>query len=49
MPGSKTSDDSQRQYVNLPVSPEFRDKLRVAKARDGLSYEDYLKQHVPVE
>jgi len=50
MPGSQTSDGGERQYVRIPVSPDFRDELRVAKARDGgLSYEAYLKQHVPVE
>jgi hypothetical protein len=48
MPRSKAS-DGERQYVRIPVSPDFRDELRVAKARDGLSYEAYLKQHVPVE
>jgi len=37
-----------RQYANLTVSAEFRDKVRVAKAEEGLSYEDYLKQHLPV-
>jgi hypothetical protein len=34
-------------YANLTVSAEFRDKIRVAKAKQGLSYEDYLRQHLP--
>ena len=30
------------------VSAEYRDKLRVAKAEEGLSYEEYLRQHLPI-
>jgi len=40
---------SGREYANLTVSREFRDKVRVAKAEAGMSYEDYLRQHVPIE
>jgi len=39
---------SDRQYTTLSVSTEFRDAVRVAKAERGLSYEAYLRQHVPV-
>ena len=39
---------TDREYGNLTVSAEFRDKVRVAKAKDGLSYEEYLRQHLPV-
>jgi hypothetical protein len=41
--------DSDREYANLTVSAEFRNKVRVAKAKEGLSYEDYLRQHIPIE
>jgi predicted DNA binding CopG/RHH family protein len=34
-------------YANLTVSAEFRDAVRVAKAKQGLSYEAYLRQHLP--
>jgi hypothetical protein len=40
---------SDREYTTLTVSAEFRDKVRVAKAEQGLSYEDYLRQYVPIE
>jgi hypothetical protein len=43
------SGSGNRDYANLTVSTEFRDKVRVAKAEAGLSYEDYLRQHVPID
>jgi hypothetical protein len=46
---STGSGSSNRDYANLTVSTEFRDKVRVAKAEEGLSYEDYLRQHVPID
>ncbi len=42
-----TNDSSGTEYANLTVSAEFRDKIRVAKAKQGVSYEDYLRQHLP--
>lgn len=30
-------------HGTIPVSPELRDKIRVAKAREGLSYDEYLR------
>jgi predicted DNA binding CopG/RHH family protein len=42
-----TTSDSGTEYANLTVSTEFRDAVRVAKAKQGLSYEDYLRQHLP--
>jgi len=44
-----TGGQSDRQYTTLTVSTEFRDAVRVAKAKQGLSYEGYLRQHVPVD
>jgi hypothetical protein len=47
---SPTNDSGNgTEYASLTVSAEFRDKVRVAKAKRGLSYEDYLRKHVPVE
>ena len=40
---------SKQDYANLTVSAEFRDKVRVAKAEDGLTYEAYLSQHLPID
>jgi hypothetical protein len=45
---NQSTGSTEREYANLTVSAEFRDKVRVAKAEDGLSYEAYLKQHLPV-
>jgi hypothetical protein len=45
---SQSTGSTEQEYANLTVSAEFRDKVRVAKAEDGLSYEDYLKQYLPV-
>lgn len=45
---SNDSGDGSR-HANITVSPEFRDAVRVAKAKAGLTYEGYLRQHVPVD
>jgi hypothetical protein len=42
-----TTDDTE--YTSLVVTPDFRDKIRVAKAKQGQSYEEYLRQHLPIE
>jgi hypothetical protein len=49
MPSHSNGSGGGRDYANLTVSTEFRDKVRVAKAEAGLSYEDYLRQHVPID
>ena len=46
---SKPTGSNGQQYTTLVVSPEYRDKIRVAKAEDGLSYEEYLARHLPVQ
>jgi len=46
---SSTGSNGKQQYTTLVVSPEYRDKIRVAKAEDGLSYEEYLARHLPVQ
>lgn len=45
---SQSTGTTDREYTTLVVSPTFRDKIRVAKAEQGLSYEEYLRQHLPV-
>lgn len=37
---------TEREYRTVPVSAELRDKLRVAKAEQGVSYDEYLKQNL---
>lgn len=32
--------------TTVPVSPELRDRLRVAKAESGQSYDDYLRENL---
>ena len=44
-----TGSNGKQQYTTLVVSPEYRDKIRVAKAEDGLSYEEYLARHLPIQ
>jgi predicted DNA binding CopG/RHH family protein len=39
---------TDREYTTLRVSAEYRDKLRMAKAEEGLSYEEYLRQHLSI-
>jgi len=48
MAGQSTG-STGREYTSIAVSPEFRDKVRVAKAEAGVSYEEYLSQHLPIE
>ena len=45
---SKSTGSTEQEYANLTVSAEFRDKVRLAKTKDGLTYEAYLKQHLPI-
>ena len=46
---STPTGSTEQDYANLTVSAEFRDKVRVAKAEDGLTYEAYLSQHLPID
>lgn len=48
-PPSTERDENSNDYRPLTVSREFRDKVRVAKAEAGQSYEEYLKQHLPLD
>lgn len=45
---SQSPGTTDRAYTSLTVSPEFRDKVRVAKAEAGVSYEEYLREHLPI-
>ena len=45
---SQHKGSTDTEYTTLVVTPEFRDKVRVAKAEAGLSYEEYLRQHLPI-
>jgi len=47
MTSPSTTSGSGTEYANLTVSAEFRDAVRVAKAKQGLTYEDYLRQYLP--
>lgn len=44
-----TGSNDGHQYTTLVVTPDYRDKIRMAKAEDGLSYEEYLARHLPVK
>lgn len=41
--------DMSDDYTRIPLSPELRDRLRAAKAREGLSYENYLRKELDLE
>lgn len=43
---SSTDSESEPEYRTVPVSEELRDKLRVAKAEEGVSYEEYLRENL---
>jgi hypothetical protein len=46
---SQPTGTTDREYGNIPVSKEFHRKLRVAKAEQGDTYEEFLRKHVSVE
>jgi hypothetical protein len=33
-------------FTTMPVTPELRDRLRVAKAESGQSYDEYLRENL---
>jgi len=37
---------TESDYRSVPVSVELRDKLRVAKAEKGVSYDEFLKENL---
>ena len=41
-----TQAESDPEYRSVPVSVELRDKLRVAKAEKGVSYDEFLKENL---
>jgi hypothetical protein len=41
-----TQAESDPEYRSVPVSVELRDKLRVAKAEQGVSYDEYLRENL---
>jgi len=43
---STTDSESTPEYRNVPVSVELRDKIRVAKAEEGVSYDEYLRENL---
>jgi len=45
---SQPTGSTDSGYTTLSLSPELRDKIRMAKAEQGQSYDDYLKTHLPV-
>lgn len=43
---SHPSQEAESDYRSVPVSVELRDKLRVAKAEKGVSYDEFLKENL---
>ena len=44
-----TDTDGTVRFTAIPVSPELRDKIRVEKAREGLDYDTWLRENLPIE
>ncbi len=40
------SQSKSPSYGTIPVSPELRDKIRLEKARKGISYDEYLRNEL---
>ena len=45
----RTSDTDGRPGTSIPVSTELRDKIRLEKAREGLDYDTWLRENLPIE
>jgi len=43
---SQSAGTTDREYRTLTVSPELRDKIRIAKAESGQSYDEYLRENL---
>lgn len=43
MESPSTTETESPAHGTIPVSPELRDKIRVAKAEDGLTYDEFLR------
>jgi len=43
---STNTTESGPEYRTVPVTAELRDKLRVAKAEEGVSYDEYLRENL---
>lgn len=43
---STNATESRQEFRTVPVRVDLRDKLRVAKAQDGVSYDEYLREHL---
>jgi len=39
---------TERDYAYVPISPETRRLIRVAKAEDGVSYDEYFRENLPL-
>ncbi len=37
---------TESDYTTVPISPELRDRIRVAKAKTGQSYEAFLRENL---
>jgi len=40
---------STASETTIPVSSELRDRLRVAKAEDGVAYDTWLRENLQIE
>lgn len=48
MSQSSATDSDSPNWATIVVTQDYRDKIRVAKAQEGVTYEEYLREHLPV-
>ena len=48
-PPTTDTEGIDRPGTSIPVSTELRDKIRVEKAREGLDYDTWLRENLPIE
>jgi len=46
---SRKPGSTEREYATVNVSEEFRDQLRVEKAKRGLSYEELIRRNLTLD
>jgi hypothetical protein len=49
MGSPSTTDGSGPEYRTIPVTDDLREQLRVAKAKRGVSYDEYLRAELSLE
>ena len=46
MESPPTTEPESPAHGTIPISRDLRDRLRVAKAREGMTYDEYLRENL---